>query len=186
MEQNQLSQQSNKKNEYELKRQIKIDEQRQLQRKKTIKRISKLLYIVVIIAIVIGVLGWYIVNLPQTPENDIISSYGIHWHPELSIYIKGQKQEVSANIGIGVNHQPIHTHDTTGVLHLEIQGRVTKDGIKLSRFFKIWSKQFNSNCIFDSCNGPDGKVKMLVNGQENNEFENYLMQDKDKIEIRYE
>ena len=29
-------------------------------------------------------------------------------------------------------------------------------------------------------------VKMTVNGKENTEYENYAMQDKDKIELRYE
>lgn len=183
MEQNQ---QLSAKSEYDLKREKKLDEQKRLQRKKTIKRISKIALIVVLVGGGIGTLGWWIAKQPQTPPSEIISRSGIHWHPELSIDIKGAKQEISANIGIGINHQPMHTHDTTGVLHLEIQGFVTKDGTKLGRFFKIWGKEFNSNCIFDSCNGPGGKVKMLVNGRENTEFENYPMQDKDKIELRYE
>lgn len=184
MEQNQ--QQLNIKSEYELKHQKKLDEQMRLQSKKTIKRISKIALIVVLVGGGIGALGWWIVKQPQTPPSDIISKSGIHWHSELSIYINGQKQEIPANIGIGVTHQPIHTHDATGVIHLEIQGLITKDSIKLGQFFKIWGKQFNANCIFDSCNGPGGKVKMLVNGRDSADFDNYLMQDKDKIEIRYE
>lgn len=186
MENNLSIQQLNTKSEHELKRQKKLDDQRWLQRKRKIKRISKIALIVVIVGGGIGALGWYIAKQPKTPPSEIISKSGIHWHPELSIYVKGTKQEISANIGIGISHQPIHTHDTTGVLHLEIQGLVRKEDIKLARFFKVWGKQFNSNCIFDSCNGSDGKVKLLVNGKENNEFENYLMQDKDNIEIRYE
>jgi len=184
MEQNQ--QKLNTKSEYDLKRQKKLDEQGRLQRKKTIKRISKIALVVLIVGGGIGAIGRYIAKQPPTPASDIISREGVHWHPELSIYIKGKRQEIPANLGIGVTHQPIHTHDTTGVLHLEIQGLVTKDAIKLGQFFKIWGKLFNSDCILDSCNGPGGKVKMLVNGRENTEFENYPMQEKDKIEIRYE
>jgi len=184
MEQDQ--QQLNTKSEYDLKRQKKLDEQRRFQRKKTIKRISKIALVVLIVGGGIGAISWYVVKQPPIPASDIISRKGVHWHPELSIYIKDKQQEIPANLGIGVTHQMIHTHDTTGVLHLEIQGLVVKNDTTLSRFFKIWGKQFDSNCIFESCNGPNGKLKMLVNGRENTEFENYPMQDKDKIEIRYE
>lgn len=129
---------------------------------------------------------WYYKSLPEISREDIISRNGLHWHPELAILIKGEKQEVPANLGIGAVHKPIHTHDTSGVLHLEMQGLVKKEDIKLGQFFKIWDKQFNSSCIFDFCNAEGGQVKMFVNGSENTEFENYLMKDGDKIEIRYE
>ena len=47
-------------------------------------------------------------------------------------------------------------------------------------------KTFSKDCIFEYCSGADGTVKMFVNGKENTEFENYLINDKDKIEIRYD
>ncbi len=123
----------------------------------------------------------------SVPEEQVVSRNGIHWHPQLAIFIKDKQQEIPANMGIGgAAHQPIHTHDTSGTLHLEVSGLVTKDETKLAKFFQIWGKQFNSNCIFDKCNGPDGTVRMTVNGQENKEFENYLMKDGDNLEIRYE
>lgn len=186
MEENQSIEQSNKRSEYELKRQRKMDEQKRIQRKKTIRKVTKITLIVLVTAGVVGAIGWSILKIPPTPESDIVSRYGIHWHPQLSIYINGVLQEIPANLGLGVVERPVHTHDTTGTLHLEIQGLVRKDDVKLNAFFKVWGKQFNSNCILDSCNGPNGKVKMLVNGKENTEFENYHMQDKDKIEIHYE
>lgn len=118
------------------------------------------------------------------PEGEVISRKGIHWHPRLSIYIKGKQQEIPKNLGIGGTiHQPVHTHDSSGTLHVEIGGVVTKDKIKLDNFFRIWGKQFSSECVVDECGG---KVTMRVNGKENKEFENYLMRDKDSIEIRYE
>lgn len=125
----------------------------------------------------------------SVPKEQIVSRKGIHWHPRLTILIKGEKQEIPADFGLGAVHLPIHTHATDnkeGILHMEMSGLVTKDGTKLSKWFQLWGKQFNSNCIFDKCNGPEGIVKMFVNGQENNEFENYLMKDGDNIEIRYD
>lgn len=186
MENEQLTQKQNAKSEYELKRQKKLEEQSGLRRKKNTKRVLKIVLIVIIVGVGVGALGLYFAKQPKTPDSDIISKNGLHWHPELTIVINGEKQEIPANIGIGVTHQPIHTHDATGVIHMEISGLVRQDDIKLGRFFEIWGEEFNSNCIFDQCSGSEGKMKMLVNGKENTEFENYHMQDKDKIEISYE
>ncbi|MBI2049447.1 hypothetical protein HYT32_00830 [Candidatus Roizmanbacteria bacterium] len=126
---------------------------------------------------------------PSVPESEIVERNGLHWHPKLTITIDGKKQEIPANIGIGAVHQKIHTHDQDakdGVIHMEIQGVVAKEDTKLSNFFRIWGKEFNSTQIFDKINGADGKVKMTVNSKENTDFENYLMKDNDRIEVRYE
>lgn len=176
----------NQKSEYEVRRQQKLAEQQSVARKRFFKRFIKIIATILIVGGSIGGFIWYGATRPPIPEDDIISRSGIHWHPELSIVIKGQKQEISANVGLGAVHQTFHTHDTSGVLHLEQQDLVTKKDILLGRFFKIWGKEFNRSCIFDSCNGSGGKVAMLVNGKENTEFENYLTKDQDKIEIRYE
>ncbi len=157
-----------------------------MSRRQMIKKTLKIIIPLIIIAVGIGGFVWYSATRPVAPEDEIISRRGIHWHPELSVFIKGQKQEIPANLGIGIRHESIHTHDSSGVLHLEIQGVIRKKDIRLSRFFEIWNKQFNSSCIFEFCNGPDGSVKMFVNGNPNIEFENYQMKNGDKIEIRYE
>ena len=113
----------------------------------------------------------------QKNNPDIVSRNGLHWHPELTIYIKGEKIEIPQNIGIGAIHLPIHTHDDLPLIHLEFQGLVRKDDITLGQFFKNWGKEIQSF-------GPN--VKMTVDGVENIELENYVMQDKDKIELRFE
>lgn len=125
----------------------------------------------------------------NVPESEIIARNGMHWHPKVSIYIKGEKQSFPNGIGLnGAIHNPIHTHDDANqdIVHMEFQGIVAKDDTKLENFFKIWGKEFNSTQIFDKKNGEEGKVKMMVNGKENTEFENYKMRDGDQIEIRYE
>lgn len=179
-------QSQNTKSEYESRREQKLTEQRRRERNRAVKRALKIGAAIAIAGGSIGSFVWYAASRPPVPENEIISQRGIHWHPELTITIKGQKQEIPANLGLGAIHQPIHTHDSTGVLHLEIQRLVRRDDTKLGRFFKIWGKEFNLNCIFDSCNGAEGKMTIKVNGNENTEFENYEMKDKDKIEILYE
>ena len=151
-----------------------------------IKKISKIALLILLAAGSVGWFTWHIVNQPKIPESEIISQKGIHWHPELTILIKGQKQEIPANIGIGAVHKPMHTHDDMGVIHLEFSGLVKKEDVRLGNFFEIWSRKFNKDCIFDKCSGAEGKLKMFVNDKENFDFEDYIMRDGDKIEIVFE
>lgn len=141
-------------------------------------------------------------NKSQKSKNtDIVSKKGIHWHPELTIYVKGQKQDIPANIGIGQQYSSskwydpmmqmtdIHTHDNSGVLHWEVMDNmtpVTKEHVRLGNFFDIWGKPFSSTQLFDKHNGPEGKVTMTVNGQPNTEFDQYVVHNKDQIVIRFE
>lgn len=180
------NQQFGNKELYELKKEEKLEEQKRLRWSRTIKKTLKISLPLILIG---GAIGWFLwrqATKPAAPKEEIISRRGIHWHPELAILIKGQKQEIPADVGIGIRHEPIHTHDSSGILHLEMQGLVKKEDIKLVRFFEIWGKQFNSNCIFEFCNGSGGTVKIFVNGNPNTEFENYQMKDGDEIEIKYE
>src|SRR3989338_11016366 len=136
--------------------------------------------------LVVGGFGWLLATAPSIPEEEIISKNGLHWHASLVIRIEGESQDIPANIGLVVVHNPIHTHDSSGVIHMEFEGLVAEDNLKLGQFFNVWNKQFNANCVFEFCNGSEGSGKMSVNGESNTEFENYLMKDGDKIEIRYE
>lgn len=185
-EQNFQDERMSKKEKKELKRLEKQKEQEEFVKRKKNKFIFKISFIAFFSVLGIGFIIWYFVTRPPIPEGEITSRSGIHWHSELSIVIKGEKQEIPADVGIGAVHQPIHTHDKSGVIHLEIDGLVKKEDTSLQQFFKNWGKQFNSNCIFDSCNNGENKVKFFVNGKENNEFESYKMRDGDKMEIRYE
>ena len=125
---------------------------------------------------------WYLVTLPPASELDVLSMcvqhgrVGMHIHPEISIFMKGKEELIPANIGISPScMRPIHTHDEIGTIHLEFP--VYRE-VKLGDFFRVWGKPFNQNW--------EGNIKMKVNGKENSDFENYLMRDNDKIEIRYE
>ncbi len=142
------------------------------------KKISATWLIIGIVVLIIGLLVWS--KFLQNNDPEIISRSGLHWHPELVVYVKGEKQEIPANLGLGAVHKPIHTHTedaAQGVIHLEFQGLVQKDDTKLGQFFTIWGKDIG---VFGT------NMKMTVNGKENTEYENYLMQDKDKIELHYE
>lgn len=122
----------------------------------------------------------------SVPEEEIVSRNGLHSHARLDIEIMGDQVDIPINVGIGVTEKPIHTHTERNRLHLEFSGQVRKSDIQLSKFFEIWGKRFNEECIFDRCNGSQGQLKMFVNGERNYEYGNYLMQDGDNIELVFE
>ena len=166
-----------KKERKELHRVERLEEKQKFARQRAVKHVTKIALVVIIVGGSIGALVWYLATRPPIPEGEILSRSGLHWHPELAIFVNGEKQEIPANLGIGAVHNPMHTHDSSGVIHLEFQGVVRKDNLKLGRFFEVWGKDFME---FGS------SIKMTLNGEENTELENYVMQDKDKIELRFD
>ena len=166
-----------KRERKELRRTGRLEEKQEFAKQRAMRRVTKIALIAVVVGGSVGAFVWYLASRPPVPEGEIVSRNELHWHPELVIYVKGVKQEIPADIGIGAVHQPIHTHDATGTLHLEFQGLVRKHDITLGQFFKNWGRDMQS---FGE------NVKMTVDGEENTEFENYVMQDKDKVELRFE
>ena len=182
----------NSQNEYFQKREAKEEESRKAGTSKKFRKVFRtcLFFLVPILAIAGFV--WYLskttpANLDQGGDLSACvqhGSVGMHIHPHVSIFINGQAQKLPANIGVTpLCMRPIHTHDDSGTLHLEFK---KIRAVKLGEFFQVWEKVFNENCIFDSCNEAGKKVKLFVNGVENTEFGNYIMKDKDLIEIKYE
>lgn len=148
------------------------------------KILSIFLWVVFIAAV--SWLVFWVATLPKIPQGEFLSKNGLHWHVTLNIKIKGEDVAIPAGIGLGAVHNPIHTHDPDDVVHLEFDGIVKKEDVALKNFFKVWGKDFSKESILGNKTGDGGTVKMFINGKENTEFENYLMQDGDKIEIVYE
>ena len=158
--------------------------------------------LIVVLLIIISVsAGAYIFSNYQEPDEvsqpTTTTNFGpIHWHPKVSITINGEKQFIPVNIGItvgkimdtevaGMRMSPMHTHETDGTIHME-QQNPKEHTMKLGYFFDVWDKKFDSECIFEYCNSDEKTLKMFVNGEPNYEFDNYMLKDKDNIEIIYE
>ncbi|MBI4095975.1 MAG: hypothetical protein HY438_03885 [DPANN group archaeon] len=157
-------------------------EKNKVSRSKLLKRSA---YIGVPLLLIVAAFA-FISSQPPVNGNSIsgsdIPKNPIHWHPTLTIIINGQQEAIPANLGLSGAHQPVHTHDGTGVIHYEINNP-TPENMPLHYFFdKVWRKPFNGTCILDYCNGT---LKMYVNGRENFEFENYIPKDKDDIRIEF-
>ena len=107
----------------------------------------------------------------------------LHIHQHLDIVINGAKMIIPADLGEGTSFiSPIHTHDTTGVIHVE--SPVQKD-FKLGQFFQEWGIKFDSNCVSTFCADASHKLVVAVNGQPVSDPANYVLKAHDEIEVWY-
>ncbi len=61
-----------------------------------------------------------------------------HIHPTLQIIVNSIPEKISADIGLSDScKRAIHTHDTSGTLHVEAQDR---HSYTLGEFFAVWGK----------------------------------------------
>src|SRR5439155_12515816 len=79
-------------------------------------------------------------NVPGLPFPCGSEGTVMHIRPYLQIVISGQNVAVPTGVGIlrsGACFEPIHTHDTAGVIHVESTN--TSTPYTLSEFFQIWN-----------------------------------------------
>lgn len=107
----------------------------------------------------------------------------MHIHQHLDMIINGQKIVVPADIGIGSTFiSPIHTHDTSGILHVEAPE--VKD-FTLGQFFKEWGIKLDNSCVSTFCSDDSHKLVVAVNGQPVSDGSGYVLKAHDEIEIWY-
>lgn len=141
--------------------------------------IKPLLITIGVTVLLLGGAMWWVASRPQPPQasGDTLSANGLHWHPELAIFTKGEPAPIPQGIGLTGGHNPIHTHDDLPIIHLEFPGIVRTGDLTVSKFFQAWGKDMQSF---------GANMTMTVNGETNTEFGNYVFQDRDKVELRYE
>jgi hypothetical protein len=88
----------------------------------------------------------------------------IHIHQHLDLYVDGHKVVVPAGIGIdpAVGFAPLHTHDASGVIHVESP---TVRSYTLGQFFAVWGVRFTPSCLGGYCTGGGRQLRVYVNGQ---------------------
>jgi hypothetical protein len=107
-----------------------------------------------------------------------------HIHPVLSIVANGERQEIPTEVGITPTcMKAVHTHTPDGVIHIETGA--PRD-FTLSDFFAVWEKPFSKDQVLDFKADASHRIRMTVNGQEVDTFENTVLRDQDQIVILYE
>jgi len=86
----------------------------------------------------------------------------VHIHQHLDIFVNGKHEPVPALIGIydGQFLTQLHTHDTSGIMHVESP---TKRTFTLGEFFGVWGVRLTDTCIGGYCK-PKTAWTMYVNG----------------------
>jgi len=129
----------------------------------------------------------WIGTLPKKPGNTALPA-GVHLHTDLSIEIDGESIDIPQGLGLGggINNS-MHVHEADNVLHMHswTQSPLRERDVTLGNFFKVWGKDFTRESLLGSVAESGKSITMTVNGVENFEFENYVMQDGDVIEIIY-
>ena len=112
--------------------------------------------------------------------------FAIHLHAHLDVFVNGEPVEVPAGIGIDITDpgvkrfedpggigyggielcdkpciSPLHTHDTTGVLHTEAPENVTNS---LGEFFVEWGVRLDERCVGGFCE-PEASIAVYVDGE---------------------
>ncbi len=145
-------------------------------------------------------------NMDSSSTIGILGSQ--HIHADWKIYIDGNPIDLSdkSHMERMRSNQPVSSfiHVDSGAPAPEKTGDVIHmhaEGIPLWIFFKSIEMDLNKDCItLDArtefgttsggnkekyCSEGNKKLKFFVNGKENNEFENYVFNDLDKILISY-
>ena len=93
---------------------------------------------------------------------------GKHIHMHLDIYLKGAQVNLPANQGISQANQClywIHTHDTTGVIHIEAPARAASRQFTLGDAFDVWSAKLDSQNVGSLAVPKDGSLVAFINGK---------------------
>jgi hypothetical protein len=89
----------------------------------------------------------------------------VHTHQHLDLYLNGKHVAVPANVGIGSDpryYSPLHTHDRTGILHVESPSNTT---YMLGEFFGVWGVRLTPTCIGAYCASGDRTLQTFVDGK---------------------
>jgi hypothetical protein len=118
-------------------------------------------------------------NFPQ--QTDI----GYHVHAQLNVYVDGKQTTVPANLGIdpqGRFISPIHTHDTSGVVHMESTKFYP---FTLGEFINVWGVYFTDKQLGGYKVGNGNVLQLWVNNKRIADPVNYQMKPHDVMILGY-
>jgi hypothetical protein len=90
----------------------------------------------------------------------------VHYHAHVDLMIRGVRVMVPALIGIDVKSQrisPLHTHDTTGIIHIESEKDIP---FTLGQLFAEWGQPLTASRIGPVPVGAGEKLRLYANGTE--------------------
>ncbi|MCB9805826.1 hypothetical protein H6775_01545 [Candidatus Nomurabacteria bacterium] len=120
---------------------------------------------------------FYFENTDVACLNNGHQNLAFHIHPQIKITVDGQNEEVPANIGINDTcMSEVHTHDSTGQIHIESINAERLEQFTLRNFFDVW-KQTPEREGYN--------LEIYFNGESKNSVDEISFVDHSKIELRY-
>jgi len=89
----------------------------------------------------------------------------LHIHQHLDLYVHGRRVTVPAGIGIQEAQgfiSPLHTHDTSGVIHVESPDVRT---FTLGQFFAVWGLRLTPRCLGGYCTTGANTIRVYADGR---------------------
>jgi len=92
----------------------------------------------------------------------------VHYHAHLDVIVDGKAVPVPQYLGFVANGQsvlglaPLHTHDFTGIIHIENDKPAT---FVLGQVLVEWGVRFSADCLGSYCTGGGKELAVFVNGK---------------------
>jgi hypothetical protein len=182
----------------ERREEMRRQQQERLATKRKRKVIIKLaIACIVIIGAAIGFIALIPVLFPSTNTNstnqlappvgniqcDAAEQLAFHNHAHLSIYIDGKNVSLPAQVGITNNcFYWLHTHDTTGVIHMEAPKPVK---LTLGTFLQLWRDQFSRLQYQDQLSSTTGWTVYIDGKPYNGDFNKIELKSHELITLAY-
>jgi len=139
---------------------------------------------------------------PSNP-NSVLSNEQMHMHPHLALFRDTTQATLPEDIGRNparwVDHSldqyldpshgaqgsfsPLHTHDTSGAIHVEAS--VTR-AFTLGEFFAVWGQPLGPQRTVDLVPDATHTLTMTVDGVPSQAWGNLVLQDGQQIEVHYD
>jgi hypothetical protein len=101
-----------------------------------------------------------VLGLPALPQEGSV----LHIHQHIDVFVDGKPVTVPAGIGIneGSFISPIHTHDTSGVIHVESP---TREDFTLGQVVAIWGVRFTATRLGGYISTASHPIRFYVGGK---------------------
>lgn len=144
---------------------------RTLKKQKSLRKRNRHPAAIALVAVAVAAgIGIYFLAAPSiaAPPFDCIAeqNYYIHLHPYLQILIENASVSIPANVGIVQNGgclEPIHTHDSSGILHVELSQAESGRNWTLGDFFTIW--KYTCGVESSECPAVNGTYRPVIFNQ---------------------
>lgn len=127
----------------------------------------------IVLVVLVGLFIWYRVSSAPTegqPVGNITCDTGeqlaVHYHAHLDILYQGTPVPVPAGTGITSSCLYwLHTHDDSGIIHIEAPKGHGGDKFTLGEFFQVWKQPLNGKQVATIPVGQGQQVRAWVDGK---------------------